>query len=68
MTQFSQTSEKSSSGCLTPGASSIKVLAGWMSSECLHQKKKKNVCAMLKGSLLEQDSYLCFMNSRLHQA
>ena len=31
-------------------------------------KKKKNVCAMLKGSLLEQDSYLCFMNSRLHQA
>lgn len=35
MTQFSQSSEKSSSGCLTPGASSIKVLAGWVSSECL---------------------------------
>ena len=35
MTQFSQASEKSSSGCLAPGARAIKELAGWVSSECL---------------------------------
>ena len=35
MTQFSQASEKSSSGCLTPGARAIKELAGWVSSGCL---------------------------------
>lgn len=35
MTQFSQASEKSISGCLAPGARAIKELAGWVSSECL---------------------------------